>query len=734
MLSAEDCPDTEPVMQRQNAPTMFDLAPFDDGENVWERAGGRAEQDAGTAGRQEDVLYFRGDSREDKPAVDNEQEQRPSDASHSGLILHRPAEPKPGIPPVITSRHGLPSEGFSTLAPEESFYLRESLEGAAGENSDEWSEEVACRYEAELRLAILDYAERSSQLPGSKRMPISSSNDADLSETLSRAWRAMSSLVEDGDNPEIFQRNGDAVYLIEESGAEISRVAIRRHTPDSMRLASAEAIFWYSRTNVETIATGGEQALRGEALVPIIEAIQQAEPRPHAHIRYAPPSDEKSPVEPERWEVVYPVPHYPNTTVTRSMAASLPRGIRLPALEAVVEFLVLSRDGKRLLTKRGYHSEEGIFVDFEDPGDLPPVEECIRRIDELFGIYAEAPRDRPGFPFDSPASRAHLYACLLAGVIGPAVSKKPVFLFDKATPRTGATFMAETVSIILTGDKPTYVRASAQTRNSVDEMAKGLSAAASLTKGVVLMDNASGTLNDPEWNRYASSEVWEDRRLGRNDRTIRVSRRPIVDIITANNLQLTAESAARVCISRLDAGMEHPEQRLFGWVPQNRARQDRSHYVEAVVGLVAHWLEQGGIRERSLKGWGGFEEWRDVTAGILKAAGIEGFGQPVGLKLKDRLDDGGEHDFVQWWWETFVEVPVGAKELSVPKTVGDDSRELGILTAAKGSSARARATWLGSLLRSLQGKVYDLESGVTVTMVSAGRSNNRLLYRLRPQR
>ena len=215
------------------------------------------------------------------------------------------------------------------------------------------------------------------------------------------------------------------------------------------------------------------------------------------------------------------------------MAASLPRGIRLPVLEAVVEFLVLSRDGKRLLTKRGYHSEEGIFVDFEDPGDLPPVEECIRRIDELFGIYAEAPRDRPGFPFDSPASRAHLYACLLAGVIGPAVSKKPVFLFDKATPRTGATFMAETVSIILTGDKPTYVRASAQTRNSVDEMAKGLSAAASLTKGVVLMDNASGTLNDPEWNRYASSEVWEDRRLGRNDRTIRVSRRPIVDIITA---------------------------------------------------------------------------------------------------------------------------------------------------------------------------------------------------------
>ena len=117
MLSAEDCPDTEPVMQRQNAPTMFDLAPFDDGENVWERAGGRAEQDAGTAGRQEDVLYFRGDSREDEPAVDNEQEQRPSDASHSGLIPAPPRRAQTGD----TARDHLPARpairGFQHTRP-----------------------------------------------------------------------------------------------------------------------------------------------------------------------------------------------------------------------------------------------------------------------------------------------------------------------------------------------------------------------------------------------------------------------------------------------------------------------------------------------------------------------------------------------------------------------------------------------------------------------------------------
>ena len=124
------------------------------------------------------------------------------------------------------------------------------------------------------------------------------------------------------------------------------------------------------------------------------------------------------------------------------MAAALPDNLTLLPLEAIIDKPVLSREGRHLLIDRGYHRAEGIFLDWDGTGELPPVEECVKRLDELFGVYAEDPRARPGFPFDSPASRAHLYACLLAGVIGPAVPKKPFFLFDKATPRTGATLMA----------------------------------------------------------------------------------------------------------------------------------------------------------------------------------------------------------------------------------------------------------------------------------------------------
>ena len=212
---------------------------------------------------------------------------------------------------------------------------------------------------------------------------------------------------------------------------------------------------------------------------------------------------------------------------------------------------------------------------------------------------------------------------------------------------------------------------------------------------------------------------------------MRASRRYITDILTANNLLLTSESAGRVCISRLDAGMEHPEERNFQWVPTDRAERERRHFVEAVVGLVHHWLESGGRPASGLEGWGGFEEWRDMTAGILMAAGVEGFGQAVGLEMRDRLDDGGEHHFVQWWWDVHAGRPVGVRELLTAASVGDDTTgDIGILTAVKGVTMRARATSLGSLVRSWQGRVYGLDDGVSVAVAAAGTSNNRALYRL----
>ena len=608
-------------------------------------------------------------------------------------------------------------------------------DGQATQGKTASAEDGPCPYRARLTQAIQDFGLQSANLPASRRALITASSRADFHQTHHEAWDAVSRHLGSQNTPSIFQRGGRAVYMQRELAAHTTHLAIRPHTPDTMNAETSRAIYWYDGWTTVPVATGGLTPLSGADLDAVAAAIEAADVRPHAHVVYTPPGESRGEATAEVWDIVYPVPHYPNRTVTRSMAAALPDNVALLPLETIIDKPVLSREGRHLLIHRGYHRAEGIFLNWDGTGELPPVEECVKRLDELFGVYAEDPLARPGFPFDSPASRAHLYACLLAGVIGPAVPKKPFFLFDKATPRTGATLMAETVSVILTGDLPTCAGAAGKETATVDEMVKGLTAAAANSRGVILMDNVTGVLDHPEWNRYATQEVWESRRLGTSDQTVRVSRRTITDILTANNLRLTTESAGRVCISRLDAAMEHPEERRFTFSPQEWASNRRRYYVEAVVGLVAHWLNTGSVVERGLNRWGGFDEWRDMTGGILKAAGIGGFGEPVGLAMSDRIHDGGEKALVRWWWENHGLNAVGTKELSAPAVVGDDQNgEPGILTDLRGQNSRARATSLGKFIVTLIGRTYSLDSGESLVIRPAGSSNNRALHKLELRR
>ena len=608
---------------------------------------------------------------------------------------------------------------------------RHTSDGQATRGKTGSAEDGPCPYRARLNQAITDYNLQCSHLPESQRALITASYRADFHQTYHEAWDAVLLHLGSQSSPSVFQRGGHAVYMQPELAADTTHLAIRPHTPDTWNAATSKAIYWYDGWETVPLATGELTPLSGADLDTVTTAIEAADVHPHARVVYTPPGEATA----EAWDIVYPVPHYPNRMVTRSMAAALPDNLTLLPLEAIIDKPVLSREGRHLLIDRGYHRAEGIFLDWDGTGELPPVEECVKRLDELFGVYAEDPRARPGFPFDSPASRAHLYACLLAGVIGPAVPKKPFFLFDKATPRTGATLMAETVSVILTGDLPTCAGAAGKDTATVDEMVKGLTAAAANNRGVILMDNVTGVLDHPEWNRYTTQEVWESRRLGTSDQTVRVSRRPITDIMTANNLRLTPESAARVCICRLDAAMEHPEERRFTFSPQEWASKHRRYYLEAVVGLVAHWLNTGSVMERGLNRWGGFEEWRDMTGGILKAAGVLGFGEPVGLAMADRIHDGGEKALVRWWWENHGLNAVGTREFCTPAVVGDDQNgEPGILTDLRGQNSRARATSLGKFIITLIGRTYTLDSGESVVITPAGSSNNRALYRLELRR
>ena len=79
-------------MGSRTAVAVFELAAFDrDGENTWERVGGRAEDATATALRHWETASLPVDSGEEMPAVDGEEEEPRADAGDGGLILRRPA-------------------------------------------------------------------------------------------------------------------------------------------------------------------------------------------------------------------------------------------------------------------------------------------------------------------------------------------------------------------------------------------------------------------------------------------------------------------------------------------------------------------------------------------------------------------------------------------------------------------------------------------------------------------
>ena len=621
-------------------------------------------------------------------------------ALHSALALLSLNTPAHEV--RLIHRAVLPDKPASDLADVDQRRCREVLAGAASNYFSKWAERLNI-WEVQLRLAVLDYESRSAD----GRPMLNAAASQLFDEVLAQAWKTLAARRADR-NPIVFQRGGLPVYV----GTQASGIAVVDHTRDSIKGDVAEAAFWFLGWHTGKTAPvlyQSEEPLTGAALQPVLDALHDAEVVLNGRVQFD---------EPATWTITSPKPHFPNAEVCSSMASILPSDMTLPELERVVACPVLNSQGKRLLTTAGFHQEAAIWLDAPQLHPLPAISECLARLWEVFG----------DFPFDSDSSYANLLATLVSLPIGPTVPKKPLFLFDKATPRTGATLMAEAVSEILTGREPQTLT-QPHGSNSGEEYRKSITAAAHASRGVVLFDNFAGTINDGNLMAYLTAEYWEPRALGHNDRTIRISRHTILDIMTGNNLQLTDESGGRACISRLDAEVEHPGERTFDFDPVLRVRANRARYLEAVLGLVSHWLATGTPRRKGIPGYGGFEEWREIVGGILEQAGVPGFGEANQMDNLLRTDDGGERAFVAFWWETFGRKVVGVKDLALPEVIGSENEEGLLVMRSEKEAGRKRE--LGNRLRKMLLKTWTVEDGHSVKMDAAGTLNRAQQYLLR---
>ena len=200
-----------------------------------------------------------------------------------------------------------------------------------------------------------------------------------------------------------------------------------------------------------------------------------------------------------------------------------------------------------------------------------------------------------------------------------------------------------------------------------DEQRKQITSALRNGDPVIFFDNANQTVDSSAIARALTASTWEDRILGIS-RTLRV---PIRNswVVTANNLTLSVEIARRCYWVRLDARVEKPWERdlasfthpdLRSWAKENRA-----NILGAFLTLGRNWFVKRCPVPEGVPTLGSFESWSKVMAGVLDAAGIEGFLQNADQLYEKTTDSTGLWStFVAAWHDEFADKKMTAAELA----------------------------------------------------------------------
>ena len=397
-----------------------------------------------------------------------------------------------------------------------------------------------------------------------------------------------------------------------------------------------------------------------------------------------------------------PVP--PPPRLARSMPTT--PDSRLPVLAGVISRPFLAADRSAVRAHGGYHAPERVLMRCDVAVDTSM--DATQALGHIRGLFQ-------GFPFAGPSDWANFLACLITPLLGMAVDKTPFFLVDKPKARTGATLLVNTVAAIHTGQPQATL---CRLGRDADETAKELSAAGGLSHGIVLFDNLSGRVDNPQFAAYLTAEIFMQRRLGTNYSQHIVDRHPLTEIGTANHLTLSDELALRCVGIRLDANAPDPQNRLFTFHPVISALQRRSLLLSAVVSLVQRWLDAGSPPAPAISGLGGFEEWRDLTAAILHHIGIPDF-LAAQAEFVDRSRSAVDQSdtFIQVWWDALGNAMVVPRDLLSLALPADHSDPLGI----DASSARGRTGNLAKSLGGISDQVFRVRDGDRTILVKVLR-------------
>lgn len=300
-------------------------------------------------------------------------------------------------------------------------------------------------------------------------------------------------------------------------------------------------------------------------------------------------------------------------------------------LAGVVEGPALRPDGS-LAVESGYDPATGLLLRYE-PASWPGIpvsptpEDARRAYEALLAPFAQ-------FPFVAGGDRASFAALALTLLARRAIGGPvPGWGLTTPMPGTGKSLLLKAAGLVGTGRLPAI---STWPRRG-EEAQKTLLAIGAGGDPLAVLDNIEGDFASADLAAALTADVVQGRLLGES-RMVSAPWRAVV-VATGNNLTIRGDLTRRMVLTRLDAGVEAPDERE-GWEHADLLRHVREHRPAlATAGLtilrahaVAGRPRPGGISPPL----GSFEEWdRVVRAAVVWVSGAD----PLARRAEQRAAD-----------------------------------------------------------------------------------------------
>ncbi len=367
----------------------------------------------------------------------------------------------------------------------------------------------------------------------------------------------------------------------------------------------------------------------------------------------------------------------------------------LPVLTGVIEAPIMLADGL-ILSESGYDESTGLFL-YAD-ADWPAVLEQPTRADaetalrELIAPFSE-------FPFVDEAARAVLLAAILTAVQRRLLESAPLFGFDAPGQRSGKSLLAESVGIIATGRKPP----STGVARTEDELRKAITSVLREGQAIVNLDNITRPLYSPDLARAITQSEYSDRLLGVN-RVLRLKTN-VLWTATGNNLTFLGDMSTRALLSRIDAKVEHPEERAFQIpdLPQHLIENRKRLAIAALTILRAYYA--AGRPRQNVRPWGGFDHWsREIREPLVWLGVADPYQTRERIIVNDPERDSAL-SILSAWHNLFGDRPMLVAD--VIREGDADLRERLLMVAAdRTERAKIDARRLGAWCRSIEDRVF----------------------------